>query len=189
MSGTTDKMSAAESGACPASLAPAVSNYFLLVYGPGAADPPRAALFFVDTGGGSYDETLGDGVVAWLAAAQAQIEAEYGPLPSVAFAHIPAPEFAGAYPGRPGAPCVGILADDGVTPTVGHNGLVPALRAANRTRALVSGHDHGNTYCCSLAQPGSLTRRSARAAAVASGVASGAEDRDRACQSRCCPTA
>ena len=130
---------------CPASLAPAVSNYVLVVRD--GAGAPKAALFFLDSGGGTYAESLFANATAWLSAAITEMHAAHGPLPSLTFVHIPPPEYASAYPGTPGAPCVG-LADDGITPTDGPNALVGVLRASGSARAVFVGHDHGNAWCC-----------------------------------------
>lgn len=130
---------------CPVSLAPAVSNYVHLVRDSTGA--PRAALLFLDSGGGTYAESLFGDTTVWLAAALAALRAAHGPLPSLTFVHIPPPEYAAAFPGPPGAPCVG-LADDGVTPTDGPNALVSVLRASGSARAVFVGHDHGNAWCC-----------------------------------------
>ena len=133
---------AAGDAGCPPALAPAVSNYYLLVRD--AAAMPRAVLYFLDSGGGSYAETLAPAVTSWLAATAAALAAAHGALPSLTFVHIPPPEYAAA---AGGAGCVG-LADDGVTPTVGANNLAAVLAATGAARAVSVGHDHGNAWCC-----------------------------------------
>ena len=135
---------AAGAGGCPASLAPAVSNYYQLVLDPqGRA---AAVLYFLDSGGGDFAETLGAPVTAWLAATAAALAAAHGPLPSLTFVHIPPPEYAAAS-SAPG--CQG-MAEDGITPTVGPNALLATLlaTAGSAARAISVGHDHGNANCC-----------------------------------------
>ncbi len=133
-------------GGCPASLAPSASNYFLLV--DDAAGAPAAVLFFLDSGGGDYAETLLPSVTDWLASTAAALAAAHGrALPALVFVHIPPPEFAIA---AASPRCVG-LADDGVTPTVGPNGLVSTLLKMTAVRAVFVGHDHGNANCCPFA--------------------------------------
>jgi hypothetical protein len=127
---------------CDPSLAPAVSNYYLLVRN--ASGAPRAALFFLDSGGGDFAEELLASVTAWLRATAARLADAYGPLPSITFVHIPAPEYAAAA-GEGG--CVG-MAEDGITPTVGENDLVAVLSATTTARVVTVGHDHGNAWCC-----------------------------------------
>ena len=125
---------------CPPALAPAASNYALVLRG--ASGAPRAALYFLDSGGGDYAETLPAAVTDWLAATARAI----GPaLPSVVFVHIPPPEYVAA---AGGARCVG-LAQDGVTPTqAGANALLATLASLDGVRAVSVGHDHGNAWCC-----------------------------------------
>ena len=106
-----------------------------------------AVLYFLDSGGGSFDEELFANVTTWLATTAAALAAQFGrALPSVTFVHIPSPEFATAA----GSPkCVG-MADDGITPTVGANALFATLAATGAARAVFVGHDHGNAWCCPL---------------------------------------
>lgn len=127
---------------CDASLAPAVSNYYLLVRN--ASGAPRAVLFFLDSGGGEFAEELLTSVTAWLNETAVALATEFGPLPSITFVHIPAPEYAAAA-GKGG--CVG-QAEDGITPTVGENDLVAVLSATTTARVITVGHDHGNAWCC-----------------------------------------
>ena len=127
-------------GGCPRALAPALSNYALVLRG-ARGGAPRAALYFLDSGGGTFAETLPAPVTDWLAATGAAI----GPVPSLVFVHIPPPEY-GAAAGRAG--CEG-LAQDGVTPTqAGANALLATLAALGGVRAVSVGHDHGNAWCC-----------------------------------------
>ena len=131
---------------CPAGATPSVSNHYVLVPN---ASTPLAVIYMLDSGGGSFAETLLPAATAWLAATAAGLAAAFGrTLPSLVFVHIPSPEYAAAFPGAPGA-CSG-LADDGITPTVGENDLVAVLRAAGGARAVFTGHDHGNAWCCAL---------------------------------------
>jgi hypothetical protein len=135
----TCSAAAAARGSCPPSLAPAVTNYALVLRS--ASGAPRAALFFLDSGGGSFAETLPAPATDWLAATARAI----GPVPSLVFVHIPPPEYVAAAGGRG---CVG-LAQDGVTPTqVGANALMATLAAVGGVRAVSVGHDHGNAWCC-----------------------------------------
>ena len=129
---------------CPASASPSVSNHYVLVPN---ASAPIAVLYMLDSGGGSFDETLLPAATAWLGAAAAGLAAAFGrALPALVFVHIPAPEYLAAFPGAPGA-CSG-FADDGISPTTGENDLLQVLRAVGSVRAVFTGHDHGNAWCC-----------------------------------------
>ena len=129
---------------CPQSAAPSVSNYYVLLPN---ATAPRAVLYFLDSGGGSYDEQLLVAATSWLENVTVGLEAVYGVLPSLVFVHIPTPEYPIAAT-QPGA-CVG-MADDGITPTVGENDLITVLQKAGGARGVFVGHDHGNAWCCSF---------------------------------------
>ena len=80
---------------------------------------------------------MGPSTVAWLAQQSQQL----APVHSLAFIHIPIPEFtaawiAGAVKGSKAEPVNCPSAD---------NGLLPVLLAAN-VSAVFSGHDHDNNY-------------------------------------------
>lgn len=129
--------------ACPSSLLPSVSNYYLLVNDARTGLVPQAVLYFLDSGGGDFDEVLEASVTSWLANISSTLHTLYGPLPSITFVHIPPPEYAYSGPLK----CVG-MAEDGVTPTVGPNNLVSVLAATGLSRVISTGHDHGNAWCC-----------------------------------------
>ena len=137
---------------CPTDLAPSVTNYYHLVVD--STSTPRAVFYFLDSGGGSYDEELYPLTTNWLASTAAVLTTQFGRLPSLTFVHIPPPEYSGVYPGAPGA-CVG-MADDGITPTTGPNNLASVLRATGASRAVFVGHDHGNAWCCTSPDTGHM---------------------------------
>ena len=135
-------------GGCPPALAPSASNYALLAQG--AAPGSRLALYFLDSGGGTFAEALPPAVTDWLAATAAAL----GHPPALVFVHIPSPEYAAA---AGGAGCQG-MAQDGVTPTVGANALLATLQAmGGSVRAVSVGHDHGNADCCPAPGGGNIS--------------------------------
>lgn len=128
-----------------------VTNYFIPVYADAVTESPSLLLYVVDSGGGSYAEEVFPNQISWLNATLYENALRYGTLPSLTFVHIPTAEFVTAYsPDN----CFGILADDGVTPTVNDTGLFSLLAgetgAPVQNVAVLVGHDHGNAWCCSV---------------------------------------
>ena len=50
---------------------------------------PSFALYFLDSGGGSYPELVYDDQIQWLKDTAAAIHAVYDSMPAIAFFHIP----------------------------------------------------------------------------------------------------
>jgi predicted MPP superfamily phosphohydrolase len=108
------------------------------------------ALYFLDTGGGSYQEVLDSTQIAWLKDTAATINlAANKTLPALLFMHIPMPEYANAYqPLGSGSECIGNIDADGITPTVTNAGLYAALQDIGGFVGTFTGHDHGNDWMC-----------------------------------------
>lgn len=134
---TWPKLSRTCLNGCP-NLLPSVSNYYELVTD--TSGKPLLALFFLDSGGGSYDETLFANVTDWLASTTLKLRN----LPSLTFIHIPTPQYVDATTSKD---CVGMMSD-GITPTVGQNNLIQVLSNTGTARGVFTGHDHGNAWCC-----------------------------------------
>jgi hypothetical protein len=122
---------------CP-DLLPSVSNYYQLLAD--ASGKPLFVIFFLDSGGGSYDEILFTNITDWLESTINKL----GNLPSVTFVHIPAPEYTIASTSKD---CDG-MNEDGITPTIGLNNLLQVLLNSGTSRGVFTGHDHGNAWCC-----------------------------------------
>ena len=103
----------------PASnLTHAVSTYYLDVLMPAGDDSVGARLWFFDTGGGAYPEHVYADQVDWyLAKSKILPKASV----SLAFLHIPLPEYASVNPSSDG--CFG-MSDDGVATTDNNAGLL-----------------------------------------------------------------
>ena len=124
-----------------------LSNYYILASDSSAR--PIAALYFLDSGGGTALADLQADLLEWLASAGEQAkEAGFGPglVPQLLFLHIPSLDYATAFAG--GQECAGHIFDDGVTPTGGLT-LASTLAAMGVTHTF-AGHDHGSDWCCSL---------------------------------------
>jgi len=120
-----------------------VSNYYLDVLD-ASEKVAVTRLYFMDTGGGDYDEKIFPDQVNWFKNVSANTT-----MPSYAYFHIPLPAYAAAaqHPA-----CVG-MAQDGVTPVATDSGLFQALQDAGVVATFV-GHDHGNDWCCPGADGG-----------------------------------
>ena len=135
---TWPKLSRTCQNGCPDDLLPSVSNYYQLVTD--TSGKPLLALYFLDSGGGSYDETLFANITDWLESTTLKLRN----LPSLTFVHIPTPQYVDATTSKD---CVGMMSD-GITPTVGQNNLIQVLSNTGTARGVFTGHDHGNAWCC-----------------------------------------
>lgn len=158
-----------------AARSPGVTNYRLLVlgHGIGGIPTPRAVLWFFDSRGGcAYQSDRSDRdnlpnwvdprAARWFASEHARLRDEFGPLPSVAFVHIPPAAFlaaqerggvaGGRFPGTNDDMPVDIQGD-------GHQdrAFMDALRRAEGLNSVYVGHDHGNAWCATW--PGSTRRK------------------------------
>jgi hypothetical protein len=125
------------SNRCP-NLLPSVSNYYQIITDP--TGTPLVVLYFLDSGGGSYEEDLFTNITDWLQ----EITLELSNLTSLTFVHIPTPEYIAASTSKD---CIG-MAEDGITPTVGINNLLQVLSNTGTSRGIFTGHDHGEAWCC-----------------------------------------
>lgn len=156
-------------------------NYALDVLGAGA-DQPAARLYFFDSGTYSPLKSRGVGGYAWITREQIRWfeSARCGrDVPSLAFLHIPLPEFLAAWEG--GA-AVGQKNETVCAPEL-NSGLFAALVESGTVLGAFAGHDHDNdfaarlheiTLCCGRAlgldSYGSLAR-GARVIELAEGAA------------------
>lgn len=139
---------------------PGITNYYLLVQ---ATDGrPAAVLWFFDSrGGASYQgdpsnqddipNWVADETAAWFTATSNQIRADYGPLPSIAFVHIPPHPFLAAqkagldpirFPGINEDVPVAIQGED-----ADDKAFVDALLHEEHLHSIYVGHDHGDAWC------------------------------------------
>jgi len=157
-----------------------VSNYYLPIYPHKKSSTPSLLLWFFDSRGGFYyqeQNATGDrvgqpdwvdqSVVDWFTATNQELTDEHGgPIPSLAFVHIPTyasqvlqteakvkkhyqPGINDDYPLAPQAQ--GWCADganDGSCEYGGQDGaFMEAIASTPGMMALFSGHDHGDTWC------------------------------------------
>ena len=141
---------------------PGLTNYYLVLRS-AALGTPLAVLWFFDSRGGATYQAPGavdrddvpnwvaDETAAWFVAASAQLRLAHGPLPSLAFVHIPphvylAAQDTGVDPARfPGV-------NDDVPLAIQGEGVedqkfVDALASAEGLHSVYVGHDHGNAWC------------------------------------------
>ncbi|KAJ3195852.1 hypothetical protein HK101_010830 [Irineochytrium annulatum] len=138
-----------------------VSNYYVPIYPPKAdVDPahprkPAAILWFLDTNGNSSSSSAADWVkadqVAWFLRTSTLIAKKWGPVPSLAFFHIPLQaqnvdnkrvDFEDA--------CDGFHDELGdIAAQDGDEGFAATLASApTPILAAFTGHDHGTGWCC-----------------------------------------
>lgn len=152
---------------------PGVTNYYLLVRGSHGRDRPVAVLWFFDSRGGAPYQREGDAIPDWVAGATARwfaatsrrLRARYGPLPSIAFVHIPPrPYLAAQQDGLDPARFPGLNEDVPVSVQGGQGGhqdddaFVEALRHDPSLHSVYVGHDHGASWCATW--PSSATKKS-----------------------------
>jgi len=119
-----------------------VSNYYLPIFN---EDNMAYILWFLDSGGGSYDEIVYPDQVEWYKNTSTSLKTKLKKtLPAVAFFHIPVEEYTGIYSKKL---CFG-MADDSIDTQTQNNGLFAAFHSVGDVRATFVGHDHGNDWCC-----------------------------------------
>jgi|UPI000581A88A DNA repair exonuclease SbcCD nuclease subunit len=138
---------------------PGVSNYVLNVFRDSSAATegkelsPTLRLVFMDTGGGTLNQTLTKAHQHWF---RNQVDL-FVNVPHVIFQHIPTAEFQFFSPGfevpsshatDSAVACRG-LHEDGIAPVTTDFGWLPYLYGSRLPVSLVAvGHNHGNDYCC-----------------------------------------
>jgi len=148
-----------------------VTNYVVPVFPSntmGNSQKPVALLWFFDSRGGSayqslpanvdnIDNYVSNGTVSWYHSTQAQMQSQYGTLPSLAFVHIPTLAFvdlqaqaspAVSGPFYPGLNADVPLAQQGYSRT--GTEAIPFMQALLDTpglHSIYSGHDHGDSWC------------------------------------------
>ena len=146
-----------------------ITNYYLPIY-PSLLDPnreiPVAILWFFDSRGGAPFQAGADSenipnwvtsdIVSWFISERELLIAKWGPLPSLAFVHIPPTAFLTVQQtvlpdkGQKDARFPGI--NDDVPVSIEGDGKedIPFMQALVDTPGLhsvYSGHDHGNAWC------------------------------------------
>jgi len=127
-----------------------VSNYYLPIYPSiksknNEEEIPASLMYFLDSGGGSYDEIVYPDQVEWYRNTSISLKQKYQKtIPGVGFFHIPTEEYTGVYSEKL---CFG-MADDGIDTQAENNGLFASFRDMGNVRATFVGHDHGNDWCC-----------------------------------------
>ncbi|MGM9835759.1 MAG: metallophosphoesterase [Muribaculaceae bacterium] len=132
------------------------TNYVLTVKSANDAAKDAAVLYVFDSHQYSQQKDLTDGYdwikydqVAWYRSESARYTAANGgtPLPSLAFLHIPLPEYAEAA-ASPGALLMGIRKEAPCCPKI-NTGLFSAMLLGRDVMGVFAGHDHVNDYVCS----------------------------------------
>ncbi|PYI50786.1 metallophosphoesterase family protein [Paenibacillus flagellatus] len=123
-------------------------NFALSVHD--ADDRPAAALYFLDSGDysrldrvGGYDWIRRDQIDWYARESRKRTERNGGvPLPSLAFFHIPLPEYEEAWRA---ADCVGHKRERCSVPRI-NSGLFAAMAESGDVLGTFAGHDHANDY-------------------------------------------
>ncbi|CAI8010134.1 Probable inactive purple acid phosphatase 16 [Geodia barretti] len=66
-----------------------LTNYYLLLYSNDKATIPLWVIYFLDSGGGTYPELVYPDQITWFNKTASDITHTYGPIPALAFFHIP----------------------------------------------------------------------------------------------------
>lgn len=126
-----------------------VGNFLIPLYG--ALGRPAAALYFLDSGSyapapvGGYD-WIRPSQVDWYVRNSAKLAACGGPLPSLAFFHIPLPEYKQVWDERT---CCGVKYEEFDPPKI-NSGLFAAMLEQGDMLGTFAGHDHINDFCGEL---------------------------------------
>ena len=132
------------------------TNYTLTVKSADDASKNAAVLYVFDSHQYSQQKDLTDGYdwikydqIAWYRSESARHTTENGgtPLPSLAFMHIPLPEYADAASDA-GALLMGIRKEAPCCPKI-NTGLFSAMLLGRDVMGVFAGHDHVNDYVCS----------------------------------------
>jgi hypothetical protein len=133
-----------------------VGNYAIPIEGSRPADAPAAALYFFDSECNAPDwacidgrgEWIGSDKADWYAAESARLtERSGGPLPALAFLHIPLPEYEEVWQSRV---CFGSKYAEVRCPAL-NVGLFAAMVEGGDVMGTFVGHDHSNDYWGELA--------------------------------------
>ena len=129
----------------PSELWPAASVFVVdvLSHDP-SIERPALQLVHLDSGGGDMPQEVHAAQVAWFNRTLAARRAQWGFVPALVFVHIPLPEVVGAWEEQR---CFGDK-DEDIGPTDTNAGLFDAIQAAPEVRAVFSGHQHCNDFCC-----------------------------------------
>jgi len=131
----------------PKSLLPAASSYIVDVLHP-QTGAVAIQLVHLDSGGGGMPEEIYPNQVAWLQKILAERRIKHDTnTPTLVFIHIPFAQMETIK--KEGGECWGTELD-GVTPTNFDSGLFNLLEEFDEVRAVFSGHDHCNSFCCEV---------------------------------------
>lgn len=117
-----------------------LSNYYVRV----RRANQTALVLLLDSGGGRLEETYTDQQLKWVRSVTNLV----GPATAIAFAHITPVEFRDALtdPGR--FSCIGCNHTEAIVPAGRERLPVMAELGKAGIKALFSGHDHRDSYCC-----------------------------------------
>jgi predicted phosphodiesterase len=118
-----------------------ISNYVLQIYSSNE-DSILAQVALLDSGGGSVPEQFDVSQVEWLGK---QLQAL--PIPTVAFQHIPSPNFSFDQDR-----CVGTNGDGAFAPMQTDSGMLDLMESNGNVMFVAVGHNHGNDYCCPVGE-------------------------------------
>jgi hypothetical protein len=151
---------------------PGITNYYLLLRSAAGRRPVAVLWFFDSRGGATYQDPsaiaqddipnwVANQTAAWFARQSAELRARHGPLPSLAFVHIPPHVFLGAQQSGLNASRFPGVNDDVPAAIQGQGtddqAFVDALLAEDRLHSVYVGHDHGDAWCAPW--PAAQTRR------------------------------
>ena len=102
-------------------------------------------IFLLDTGGGRLEETFTDRQLEWV---MSTARNRGNNLTAIAFAHIASEEFRDALSDTDRFACIGHNRTEQVIPAAREN--LPPMDTLSKAgvRAIFSGHDHRDSYCC-----------------------------------------
>lgn len=129
-------------------LLPSVSNYVLQLASPTDPRKPLLFMYFLDSGGGSYQGLISNAQVKWFQQKSNAINPTAS-VPEVIFWHIPSQAYKQVAPTKeaPGR-CVGSIFIDGVAAQEAENGMMSVLEQRPSVKAVFVGHNHGLDWCC-----------------------------------------
>jgi hypothetical protein len=134
-----------------------LTNYYLPIYPAEEVEGeiPKLILWFFDSRGG-FDPSgikpsiVHESVVEWFRSQHDFLNRTWGPVPGLAFFHIPTLDYREVQSDMPNRDdCVG-LQDEAVVPQDRDTLFMQALVDSGTVRTTFVGHDHGNAWCCNF---------------------------------------
>ena len=117
-----------------------LSNYVLSV----GHENQTVPIFLLDSGGGRLDEKYSDRQLKWVLSTTQVLNSQVG----IAFAHIPSTAFGDALLDRERFRCIGDNDTEPVMSAMTEYLSPMHTLALAGIKAIFSGHDHRNSYCC-----------------------------------------